>query len=66
MRSIKNSVRAGVYAPIDSGNLWVKIYYSAGNIVNKNIWSYVHTSTSPMINNNNIYQNIKRFAEKEL
>lgn len=65
MRSIKYSVRAGVYVPV-CDNVWGKIYYSAGNIVNKNIWSYVHTSTNHMINNNNIYQNIKRFAEKEL
>jgi hypothetical protein len=65
MRSIKNSIRAGVYAPV-SDNVWGKLYYGARGIVNEDAWRYVHTSTNHMTNSNNIYQNIKRFAEKEL
>jgi hypothetical protein len=65
MRSIKNSIRAGVYAPV-SDNVWGKLYYGARGIVNEDAWNYIHNSTNHMTGNNTIYRNIKRFAEKEL
>jgi hypothetical protein len=65
VKNIKKSVRCKVYTPV-SDKVWLKVYKRVRHVVNEDVWDHVHSNTNNMTRNNNIFQNVKLFAEREL